>query len=112
MTGKRNVLPLSVSVMALIAMLIATSSVLPMVTMIVSGDGTSSRAGDFEISMIPTPRLTTGQGGNLWYLIEFKSTASFAGVITATVTGIPSNTNTWFYPPTVDLVANGKVKRS
>ena len=109
MTGKIHVLPASVSTIVLIALFVFTSSIQPVTLTLASGDDASSRAGDFTISILPTPALTTGQGGNLWYLVEFKSIDSFAGVITASVTGVPSNTNLYFYPQTVDLIADGKV---
>jgi hypothetical protein len=68
-----------------------------------------ARAGDFTITATPNMILTTGQGGNIWWLIEITSTGGFNSEITLSVPNLPTNTNTWFLPPKVTPPANGKV---
>ena len=74
-----------------------------------SGPAPHARAGDFTMSALPNLALTTGQGGNLWWLIEITSTGGFNSEITLSVPNLPANTNSWFLPPKVTPPANGKV---
>jgi uncharacterized membrane protein len=68
-----------------------------------------ARAGDFTITALPNMMLTTGQGGNFWWLIEITSTGGFNSEITLSVPSLPANTNSWFLPSKVTPPANGKV---
>ena len=89
-----------------LAILFLVPGALPMV----NGDGSAhSRVGDFTIDAIPSQLLETGQGGNLWWLIEITSMNGFNSEVTLSVSGLPANSNHWFYPDKVTPAANGKV---
>jgi uncharacterized membrane protein len=74
-----------------------------------TGQGASSRAPDFTLTRVGLQLAGTGQGANIWWVIIVTSTGGFNGRVDFTVTGLPANTNHYFYPSNVTPPANGAV---
>ena len=69
--------------------------------------GASSRAPDFTITRVGNQMAGTGQGANVWWIVVVTSTGGFNAQVNFSVSGLPGNTKSFFYPSNVTPPSGG-----